>query len=136
MDRRLIYFFLLVTFNLFYALDMSICGTRRFQTVFTQVGFEFLVNFFKLIMLTALILKLHQLLHVVVLVEMLNTELMVLRQIFRGYKLLVCSFDHHFGLEVDFGAALLLTLIDELALIFVLWKAAVSEPRIDQLLLD
>jgi len=115
---------------------MSICGTRRFQTVFAQVRFEFLVNFFKLIMLTALILKLHQLLHVVIMVEMFNTELMVLRQILRGYKLLVYSFDHHFGLEVDFGAALLLTLIDELALIFVLWKAAVSEPRIDQLLLD
>lgn len=136
MDRCLVSFFLLVIFNLFYALKVSICGTRRFQTVLALVGLEFLMYFFKLILFTPLILKLNQLLHIVVLIKVLNAELVILRQVLCGYELLMGGLDHHLGLEVDFSAALLLTLIDELALIFVLGQASIPEPRIHQLLLD
>jgi len=102
---------------------------RWLETIFGVGRFVVLFNIFKVLLSLFIVCILHYLVEVMVYFHF-HAVNMVVGQVFCANDLLVGGLNRHFLFQITFGLRKFLALIDELALIFIFWQAAIPVPRV------
>lgn len=98
----------------------------RFEIVFAQLGLVVLSNCLELGLLGFYVVVILNYTFDVVFCLVLNSEDVIVGQVFRVFEVLVIRLDHHFLFQVCFRFVHLLAFLYEFRLIFIFWQAAIA----------